>query len=36
MTKREWKRKRAAADSFAKRIAGQPKLFVIGDEDALA
>jgi predicted nucleotidyltransferase len=36
MTRAEWKRKRSAADSFAKRIAAQPKLFVIGDEDALA
>lgn len=36
MTRAEWKRKRAAKDSFARRIAGQPKLFVIGDEDALA
>jgi predicted nucleotidyltransferase len=36
MTRAEWKRKRGAADSFAKRIAAQPKLFVIGDEDALA
>jgi predicted nucleotidyltransferase len=36
MTRAEWKRKRGAADSFAKRIAGQPKLFVIGGEDALA
>jgi predicted nucleotidyltransferase len=36
MTPAEWKRKRGAGDSFAKRIATQPKLFVIGDEDALA
>ena len=35
MTRREWKRKRDATDSFTKRIASQPKLFVIGDEDAL-
>ena len=32
----EWRRKRNANDSFAKRIASQPKLFVIGDESALA
>jgi predicted nucleotidyltransferase len=36
MTRAEWRRKRSAADSFVKRIVGQPKLFVIGDEDALA
>jgi len=36
MTRAEWKRKRGAADAFAKRVAAQPKLFVIGDEDALA
>jgi predicted nucleotidyltransferase len=35
MTPAEWHRKRKAADSFAKRIATQPKLFVIGDEHAL-
>ncbi len=32
MTPAEWRRKRTASDSFAKRIATQPKLFVIGDE----
>ena len=36
MSRTEWKQKRKAADSFVKRIAGQPKLFVIGDQDALA
>jgi predicted nucleotidyltransferase len=36
MTRAEWTRKRSAADSFVKRIAAQPKLFVIGDEHALA
>lgn len=35
MTPAEWRRKRGA-DSFAKRIASQPKLFVIGDDDALS
>lgn len=35
MTRAEWKRKRGAADSFAKRIGSQPKLFLIGDENAL-
>ena len=35
MTPAEWRRKRNASDSFAKRIATQPKLFVIGDEHAL-
>ena len=33
MTRAEWRRKRGAADSFAKRVATQPKLFVIGDDD---
>ena len=36
MKRAEWTRKRAASDSFAKRIAAQPKLFVFGNEDALA
>jgi predicted nucleotidyltransferase len=36
MTRAEWRRKRKGADSFAKRIATQQKLFVIGDERALA
>jgi predicted nucleotidyltransferase len=36
LTRAEWKRKRGTADSFAKRIAAEPKLFVFGDEDALA
>lgn len=36
MSRAEWRRKREARDSFARRIASQPKLFVIGDEDALA
>jgi predicted nucleotidyltransferase len=35
MTPAEWRRKRSASDSFAKRIATQPKLFVLGDEHAL-
>ena len=35
MTAGEWRKKRNAADSFAKRIAAQPKRFVIGDPDAL-
>jgi predicted nucleotidyltransferase len=35
MTRAEWRRKRAEADSFAARIAAQPKLFVLGAEDAL-
>lgn len=30
MTRVEWNRKRRGADSFARRIAKQPKLFVIG------
>jgi len=35
-TRAEWRRKRRARDSFASRIASQPRLFVIGDDDALA
>lgn len=35
MTPDEWQKKRKATDLFAKRIATQPKLFVIGDEHAL-
>lgn len=35
MTRAEWRRKRVAADSFAARIAAQPKVFLIGAEDDL-
>lgn len=35
MKRAEWKKKRAQRDSFVQRIAAQPKLFVIGSEDAL-
>jgi predicted nucleotidyltransferase len=35
MTRAEWRCKRVEADSFAARIAAQPKLFVIGSEDDL-
>jgi predicted nucleotidyltransferase len=35
MTRAEWRRKRMEADSFAARIAAQPKLFVVGSGDAL-
>ena len=35
MNRTEWRSKRGAGDSFAKRIAVQPKIFVIGGEDAL-
>jgi len=35
MTRREWRRKRSEADSFAARIAAQPKVFVIGTDDDL-
>ena len=35
MTAAEWQRKRAGRDSFAKRIADQPRLFVVGDDHAL-
>ena len=36
MTCSEWRRKRNEPDSFADRVASQPMLFVIGDEDVLA
>jgi len=35
MSRPEWRRKRSATDSFAKRIGSESKLFVIGDEHAL-
>lgn len=35
MTTEEWRRKRGSADSFAARIAAQPRLFVLGDDNAL-
>lgn len=35
MTPDEWRRKRAEDDSFAARIAAQPRLFVIGSDDDL-
>jgi predicted nucleotidyltransferase len=35
MTVEEWRRKRNSKDSFAARIAAQPKLFVLGNDDAL-
>lgn len=35
MTRAEWQRKRAEAGGFAARIAAQPKLFVLGSDDAL-
>ncbi len=35
MTIEEWQRKLASADSFAARIAAQPRLFILGDENAL-
>jgi predicted nucleotidyltransferase len=36
MSPDEWTKRRAGPDSFAARIARQPKLFVIGSEDDLA
>jgi predicted nucleotidyltransferase len=36
MTLAEWRAKRARKDSFAARVAAQPKLFVIGSDDDLA
>jgi predicted nucleotidyltransferase len=35
MTTEEWQTKRAEGDSFAARIAAQPRLFVIGSDDEL-
>ena len=35
MTRAEWHRKRSEVDSFTARIAAQPKLFVVGSDDAL-
>jgi predicted nucleotidyltransferase len=35
MKRAEWRRKRAEADSFAARIAAQPRLFVLGSDDEL-
>jgi predicted nucleotidyltransferase len=35
MTRAEWRRKRKQKDSFAARIASQPRLFVIGADDDL-
>ena len=35
MTRAEWRRKRAQTDSFAARIAAQPRLFVLGSDNEL-
>jgi predicted nucleotidyltransferase len=35
MTVADWRAKRSRRDSFAARIAGQPKLFIIGSDDDL-
>ncbi len=35
MTRAKWRRERAEEDSFAARVAGQPRLFVIGSDDEL-
>jgi len=35
MTVADWRAKRSRRDSFAARVAGQPKLFVIGSDDDL-
>ena len=35
MTLAQWRAKRARADSFAARVAGQPRVFVIGSDDDL-
>ena len=36
MTAAQWRTKRARADSFVARVAGQPRVFVIGSDDDLA
>jgi predicted nucleotidyltransferase len=36
LTSRDWSERRAQSDSFAARIAAQPRLFVIGAEDDIA
>jgi predicted nucleotidyltransferase len=36
MTVADWRAKRSRRDSFASRVAAQPKLFVIGSDDDLA
>lgn len=36
MTLAQWRAKRTRADSFAARVAGQPRVFVIGSDDDLA
>ena len=35
MTVAQWRAKRAKGDSFAARVAGQPRVFVIGSDDDL-
>lgn len=35
MTRAEWRRKRAEADTFAARVAAQPRLFLLGSDDEL-
>jgi len=35
MTVAQWRAKRARADSFAARVAGQSRVFVIGSDDDL-
>ncbi len=35
-TRSEWRKELASGDSFAKRIASQPRIFVLGSEDAAA
>jgi len=35
MTRAEWRRKRAEADSFAARVAAQPRVFLLGSDDEL-
>jgi len=35
LTREEWRKRRAGRDSFVRRIAAQPRLLLIGSEDAL-
>lgn len=35
MSSQEWREKRREEDSFATRIAGQPRLFAVGAEDGI-
>ncbi|MEO8035290.1 MAG: hypothetical protein ABI837_12720 [Acidobacteriota bacterium] len=36
MKRAEWKRKTSGGDSFAARVAAQPKIFIVGSKDDVA